>query len=85
MRQIKLLLILTATLAVQPAWAQNAEVRQVLRAYEKMRPGEDALSMYRLDWEESLLMAQVRAVRENRPVCLVIIHARYGDITSGHC
>jgi hypothetical protein len=30
-------------------------------------------------------VAQQRARSENRPVCLVIIHARYGDITSGHC
>ncbi len=84
MQRIQLLL-LTLFLAGSTAWAQNAEVRQVLRAYEKMRPGDEALSMYRLDWEESLLMAQVRAIKENRPVCLVIIHARYGDITSGHC
>jgi hypothetical protein len=84
-RQINLLLLMAIALAGQPVWAQNADVRQVLAAYEKMRPGEDALAMYRLDWEESLLMAQVRAIKENRPVCLVIIHARYGDITSGHC
>ena len=84
MQRIQLLL-LTLFLAGSTAWAQNTEVRQVLRAYEKMRPGDEALSMYRLDWEESLLGAQIRAMRENRPVCLVIIHARYGDITSGHC
>ena len=84
MQRIQLLL-LTLFLAGSTAWAQNAEVRQVLRAYEKMRPGDEALSMYRLDWEESLLAAQIRGLRENRPICLVIIHARYGDITSGHC
>ena len=52
---------------------------------KKCGPVIEALSMYRLDWEESLLAAQIRGLRENRPVCLVIIHARYGDITSGHC
>ena len=41
--------------------------------------------MYRLDWAESLDVAMKRAVRENRPVCLVIIFAKYGDMASGHC
>jgi len=41
--------------------------------------------MYRLDWVDSLADAQDLALLDNRPVCLVVIHARYGDITSGHC
>ena len=85
MQRITLLLPLIVALSAHNAWAQSAEVRQVLAAYEKMRPGDEALSMYRLDWEDSLLGAQIRAMRENRPICVVIIHARYGDITSGHC
>ena len=65
--------------------AEDASVQQVLSKYRALRPSEHDLAMYRLDWEESLPVAQERARRENRPVCLVIIHARYGDITSGHC
>jgi hypothetical protein len=71
--------------AVNIATAQDAAVRQVLAKYDALRPGDDDLAIYRLDWEESLPTAQRRAGEENRPVCLVIIHARYGDITSGHC
>ena len=41
--------------------------------------------MYRLDWAESLDVALKRAIRENRPICLVIIFAKYGDMASGHC
>jgi hypothetical protein len=41
--------------------------------------------MYRLDWAASLDVALKRAARENRPVCLVIIFAKYGDMASGHC
>ena len=29
--------------------------------------------------------AQDLALLENRPVCLAVIHARYGNVTSGHC
>ena len=41
--------------------------------------------MYRLDWAASLEDARRRATRERRPVLLVIIHAQYGDLASGHC
>jgi hypothetical protein len=41
--------------------------------------------MYQIDWAPSLEEAQKRALREKRPVFLVIIHAQYGDLTSGHC
>jgi len=83
MRQIVcgLFLLLAANLGV----AEDASVRKVLAKYHAMLPGDDELSMYRLDWEDSLQTAQQRALKEGRPICLVIIHARYGDITSGHC
>lgn len=72
-------------LAANTGVAEDASVRKVLAKYHAMLPGDNELSMYRLDWEESLQTAQQRALKEGRPVCLVIIHARYGDITSGHC
>ena len=73
--------VLTATAGL----ANDLSVRQLLEKYRTMRPEDDELAMYRLDWEASLPAAQQRALLENRPVCLVVIHARYGDITSGHC
>jgi hypothetical protein len=67
------------------ALADQPHVRQLIARYHAIRPDDDQLAMYRLDWETSLTTAQERALLENRPVCLVVIHARYGDITSGHC
>ena len=75
------LLLLTTTLAP----AQDSKVKSVLDRYADFRPAAKDLGMYRLDWAASLAAAQERALLENRPVCLVVIHARYGDITSGHC
>ncbi len=75
------LLLLTATLAL----AQDREVKSVLDLYEDFRPQADDLAMYQIDWAPSLEEAQKRALREKRPVFLVIIHAQYGDLTSGHC
>ena len=75
------LLLLTPTLAL----AQDSAVKSVLERYADFRPQADDLAMYQIDWAPSLEEAQKRARREKRPVFLVIIHAQYGDLASGHC
>ena len=75
------MILLAATLAP----AQDSAVKSVLDRYKDFRPQADDLAMYRIDWAASLEKAQKRARREKRPVFLVIIHAQYGDLTSGHC
>ncbi len=75
------IILLAATLAP----AQDREIQSVLDRYEDFRPGAADLAMYRIDWAPSLAEAQKRALREKRPVFLVIIHAQYGDLASGHC
>ncbi len=84
MRRLRAVLILSlATVGI--VQAQVAEVGAVLDRYRAFRPGKDDLAMYRIDWASSLEEAQRRALREKRPVFLVIIHAQYGDLSSGHC
>lgn len=58
---------------------------RVLERYERLRPDADELNMYRLDWVETLEQALVLSKADKRPILLVIIHARYGDIVRGHC
>ncbi len=65
--------------------AQTPKVQSVLERYSDFRPQADELAMYQIDWASSLQEAQKRALLEKRPVFLVIIHAQYGDLTSGHC
>ena len=65
--------------------AEDAGVKRILARYQAIRPAAKDLGMYRLDWADSLEVALKRASKENRPVCLIIIHAKYGDIASGHC
>ena len=65
--------------------AEDANARRILDRYEAIRPAEKNLGMYRLDWADSLAVALKRAAKEKRPVCLIVIHAKYGNITSGHC
>ena len=72
-------------LATPLAPAQDNAVKSILDRYADFRPAAKDLVMYQLDWAPSLAEAQKRARREKRPVFLVIIHAQYGDLTSGHC
>ena len=65
--------------------AEGAGVKRILARYQAIRPAARDLGMYRLDWADSLDVALKRAAKEKRPVCLIIIHAKYGDIASGHC
>jgi len=81
----KLILGLAVMFTSSIAMARDAEVDRVLATYLKLRPSETELAMYSLDWTDSLTEALQRGVRENRPIAVVIIHAKYGDIRSGHC
>ena len=82
-RALLLLVILLATASI--ASAQDDKARSILDRYDAFRPRAKDLAMYRLDWAASLEEARQRAARERRPVLLVIIHAQYGDLYSGHC
>jgi hypothetical protein len=75
-----LVLTATASLAAEPA-----EVDRILGRFKEKRPDARQLAMYRLDWADSIGTALERSRAEGRPVMLIVIHARYGDITTGHC
>jgi hypothetical protein len=79
------LFCLVPLIAASLASAQGEHADSVLAKYNGLRPTERQLAMYRLDWVDSLNDAQQKAAREGRPIVLIIIHAKYGDIRSGHC
>ena len=82
-----LLSALLSALAAEDIAAADppAEVRSILRRFDVFRPGDADLAMYRLDWAPTLDAALETASRDGRPVLLVVIHAKYGDLASGHC
>ncbi len=84
-RILPCLLPLLAIAGLTPVRAQNADAKRIYGRIEELRPTDDVLGMYRLDWAPSLPEALARAKAEKRPVFLVIIHAQYGDLYSGHC
>jgi hypothetical protein len=83
---LRILLCLVSLLtATSISVAQDEDAKQILARFDAVRPSADELAMYRLDWAASLDNALQRAAAESRPVFLVVIHAKYGDVTSGHC
>ena len=74
-----------ALLLTSLASAADTPAQRILARYQSIRPAAKDLGMYRLDWADSLDVALKRAATEKRPICLIIIHAKYGDISSGHC
>ncbi len=81
----RLSLILVSLLFSEFAGAEDGAVKRILARHQAIRPAARDLGMYRLDWADSLDVALKRAVTEKRPICLIVIHAKYGDIASGHC
>ena len=77
--------VLFSALTAVPAAAQDPAAAEVLNRYRALRPTGDDLAMYRLDWAASVDEAKERAAREDRPVLVLAIHARYGDFYTGHC
>ncbi len=76
---------LSLTLSALPVAAQSAAAQHALVVFYATRPTDDDLGMYRLDWEPTLAKALARGKAEQKPICLVIIHAKYGDLYTGHC
>ena len=70
-----------------PATAPDPEVARILEAYEAVRPGDDELGLFKLDWAGSLKEAKERAAKENRPIFFVSTTQleRAGDLRGGHC
>ena len=76
---------LAVILVALPAGAQSDAAQRALDLFEATRPTDDDLGMYRMNWAPTLAGALERSKVEKKPVCLVIIHAKYGDLYSGHC
>jgi hypothetical protein len=77
--------VATGLLLATSVFAQSAEAKKTLDRFTELRPADKDLSMYRLDWAPDLAEAQKRASKETRPVLLIVIHAKYGDMITGHC
>ena len=65
--------------------AEKSAVKSVLDKFESIRPQAADLALYQLDWEPTLQAAKERALKEQRPIFLVVVTNSFGDLYSGHC
>jgi hypothetical protein len=63
------LILLTASV---PAVAQEPAVQRVLRQFETAKPTERSMAFYSLDWVANLADAKSRALKEQRPIFLIL-------------
>ena len=63
------LILLTGTV---PAAAQEPAVQRVLRQFETAKPTERSMGFYSLDWVANLADAKARALKEQRPIFLIL-------------
>lgn len=84
----KTAILLVAVLgAAWPLRAEGpgAEVEKILERHQSLRPDDNDLAIYRLDWVSSLKEAQEKAAKEERPILLVVVTNSYGNVFTGHC
>ena len=86
-RSFTLSILLLSVLAAAPTLADppNADVTPVLGKYHAALPAERDLSVYRLDWVETLDEAKRKAAREQRPILLIVVTNSCGNLYTGHC
>jgi hypothetical protein len=77
--------LVSALLAASYSLGQAADVQEVLRQFNAVRPAESELALYRLDWAPTLKEAMTRAANEHRPIFLIIVTNSFGNIYTGHC
>jgi hypothetical protein len=60
-------------------------VANVLAKFRAARPDAKDLAIFQLDWAPTLKEAKAKAVKERRPILLIVVTNSFGDIHSGHC
>ena len=73
------------TTSLLHAQAPDGDVRKILDKYRRFRPADKDLAIFQLDWVPTLKGATEWAARERRPILLLVVTNRYGDLFTGHC
>jgi hypothetical protein len=68
-----------------PAQAPGGDVQDILDTYRRLRPADQDLAIFQLDWVPTLQEATHRAARERRPILLLVVTNSYGNLFTGHC
>jgi hypothetical protein len=67
------------------AQAPDGDVQKALDKYRLIRPADNDLAIFQLDWVPTLKDARERAAKEQRPILLLVVTNSYGNLFTGHC
>jgi hypothetical protein len=68
----RLLTVVVLAAYALPASAQSDSARRILSQFEDAKPDANRLAFYSLDWAMNLKEAKARAVKEGRPILVVL-------------
>ena len=66
---------------------QDGESARILEKFKALRPSDELLRIYRLNWAADFASAKVRAAKEKRPIFFIAVTNITGPDTffTGHC
>ena len=63
----------------------HGDVQRILDKYQAAVPGAKELGLFGLDWAPTLQAAKEKAAKEKRPILLMVVRNKYGNLYTGHC
>src|SRR5262249_24067628 len=79
-RKILIAVVLAVACVAGAPGAGPGDVKSVLDKFQSVRPQEEDLALYQLDWVPTLKAAREKAAREERPIFLVLVTNSFGDL-----
>jgi hypothetical protein len=78
---------MVASLLLAAAAPQDGAAERILKKHQSLRPSEEELAFYRLDWAADLAAALRRAKTEQRPVFFIATQQGQGagNLFRGQC
>ena len=73
------------TTSLLHAQTPDGDVQKILDKYRLFRPADKDLAIFQLDWVPSFKDARKRAIKEQRPILLLVVTNSYGNLLTGHC
>jgi hypothetical protein len=64
---------------------KHGDVERILDRYQTAVPGAKELGLFGLDWAPTLKIAKEKAAKEKRPILLMVVRNKYGNLYTGHC
>jgi hypothetical protein len=68
-----------------PRQEPHGDVQRILDKYKAAVPSAKELGLFNLDWAPTLQAAKERVAKQKRPILLMVVRNKYGNLYTGHC